>query len=68
MLSERRLVIKLMFGAAGNIVYYGPVLAERANVVIELFVIYKADYSLHNSSIWWSRKFQILLKMFFVFQ
>ena len=32
-------------GAAGNIACYGPVLAEKANVVIELLVIYEADYS-----------------------
>ena len=45
--------------AAGNIACYGPVLSERANVVIELFVIYKADYSLYNGSFcmfWYSEK------------
>ena len=33
-----------------------PILAERANVVIELFVIYKANYSLCNGSLWYSEK------------
>ena len=32
-------------------------LAETgANVVIELFIIYKADYSLYNGSFWYSRE------------
>ena len=38
-------------GAAGNIACCGPVQTERANV-IELFVIYKADYSSHNGYFW----------------
>ena len=46
-----------MYGAAGNIACYGPVLAERANVVIELFVMYKADYLLCSGSFWYSDKF-----------
>ena len=53
-----RFVIKLILGAAGNIACYSPVLAERANVFIELFVIYKADYLLYNGSFWYSEKFR----------
>ena len=35
---------------------YGPGLAERANVVIELFIIYKDYYSSYNGSFWCSDK------------
>ena len=49
--------MKLILGAAGNITCYGPVLSERANVVIELFVIYKADYSLYNGYFCCSEKY-----------
>ena len=65
-----RFVIKLILGAAGNIACYGPVLAERADVVIELFVMYnRADYS-YNGSFWYSEKFRNIcfLKMFFILQ
>ena len=45
-----------------------PVLAERATVVIELFVIYKAVYSLYNGSFWCPEKFHniFFLEMFFI--
>ena len=49
-------MIKLILGAAGNIACYGPVLTERASVVIELFVIYKVDYSSYNDCFWCSAK------------
>ena len=32
----------------GNIACYGPLQAERTNVVIDLFVVYKDDFSSHN--------------------
>ena len=56
----------MIWGAAGNIACYGPVLAERANVVIELFVIYIADYLLYSGSFWYSSKIHsiIFLKKF----
>ena len=56
------------FGAAGNISCYGPVPAVRANVVIELFVLYKADYSSHNGSFWCSEECHniFFLKMFLI--
>ena len=35
---------------------FWPCPGERANVVIELFVIYESDYSSYNGSFWCSEK------------
>ena len=43
--------------AAGNIACCGPLYDVRANVVVELFAIYKVDYSSHNGSFWYSGQF-----------
>ena len=50
---------------AGNIACYGPVLAERENVVIELHVF--VIYSLYNVFFWCSEKFRNMFWLEFLF-
>ena len=56
-LQRYNLVIKLVLGAAGNIACCGHGQVERVNIVIELFVIYKALLiirHIYNVSFWCS--------------